>query len=379
VRRLGRTPGRRLLLASLLIGTCMGAPGARADEDAARSHAWLDQLDLNGLLTTSWSYNFNRPASGTNQLRVFDFDDNTFKVDVLELVAQKAVSKPGTAGFRADLALGSSVPKVSSAAGLFRDTSGTEDLDLQQAYASYNAPLGSGLRFDLGKFVTHFGYEVIEGYDGWNDNVTHSFLFGFAIPFTHTGARVAYAFSPRVSALAVVVNGWDVARDNNRSKSVGGQLALAPSPSLSIVMNGMWGPERSDQDSDARTLLDLVSIWKPFTRLTLGVNGDWGSEPGAVVAGQTARWDGVALYARFQADGFALTGRAERFNDHDGARTGVEQRLSEVTLTPEWRLGPRLLVRSDLRIDHSTREVFETDTGVRSDQPTVLLQALYAF
>ena len=40
---------------------------------------------------------------------------------------------------------------------------------------SWNAPCGSGLRFDAGKFITHHGYEVIEGYDGWNDNATHSF------------------------------------------------------------------------------------------------------------------------------------------------------------------------------------------------------------
>ena len=57
-----------------------------------------------------------------------------------------------------------------------------EDIDVQQAFASWIAPVGSGLRLDFGKFVTHFGYEVIQGYDGWNDNATRSQLFGFAIP-----------------------------------------------------------------------------------------------------------------------------------------------------------------------------------------------------
>jgi hypothetical protein len=271
------------------------------------------------------------------------------------------------------------VPRVSAAAGLFRDTSGAADIDLQQALLSYLAPLGSGLRVDLGKFVTHFGYEVIEGYDDWNDNVTHSFLFGFAIPFTHTGLRASYAFSSRVSVLGMVVNGWDVARDNNRSKSVGGQLALTPTPPLSIVVSTMWGPERANQESDPRTLLDLVSTWKPDARLTLGVNADWGSEPGAVTPNQTAHWDGVATYARVQASRFALSARAERFWDHDGARTGFAQRLSEITLTPEWRLTPHLLARSDLRADRSTRDAFEKESGVSLTQTTVLLQALYSF
>jgi hypothetical protein len=34
------------------------------------------------------------------------------------------------------------------------------------------------------------GYEVGEGPDGYNDNASHSFLFGWAIPITHTGLRI---------------------------------------------------------------------------------------------------------------------------------------------------------------------------------------------
>lgn len=36
---------------------------------------WYEEIAVNGFLSTSYSYNFNRPASGTNQFRVFDFDD----------------------------------------------------------------------------------------------------------------------------------------------------------------------------------------------------------------------------------------------------------------------------------------------------------------
>jgi len=54
---------------------------------------------------------------------------------------------------------------------------------------SWNAPVGRGLRFDFGEHVTHMGYEVTEGYDGWNDNYSRSFLFGYTIPFTHTGLK----------------------------------------------------------------------------------------------------------------------------------------------------------------------------------------------
>ncbi len=373
----------RALRIALLLTTAVagfGVPRALAADTAApRLPAWLDEVTLDGFLSTTYSYNFNRPDTRTNQLRVFDLADNSFAFDVFELVAQRAVANPREAGFRVDVALGSSVPRVSSSRGLFRTDSTTTDIDLQQAFASYVAPLGSGLRIDLGKFITSHGYEVIEGYDGWNDNASRSILFGFAIPFTHTGARASYVFSKRLTGVAMVVNGWDLAVDNNRSQTVGGQLLLTPVAALTLTFTGMTGPERSNDDSDARTLFDGTAIWKLADHLTLGANGDWGRERGAVVVGQQARWDGFAGYARSMYRNMALSLRAESFNDRDGARTGTPQRLTEFTVTPEVRLAPHLLVRADLRVDRSNHSVFEKRAGNTDTQPTVLLNLIYSF
>src|SRR5499425_1815459 len=243
-------PMRWIALAALVGGQTLGLASAGAESAApATERAWIHEVTLNGFLSTSYSYNFNRPASRTNQYRVFDVNENTFALDEFELVAQKAVAKRRDTGFRVDLTLGSSVPHVTASAGLFRDDTGEAgDLDAHQAFASWVAPLGSGRRLDFGKFVTHTGYEVIEGYDGWNDNASRSFLFGFAIPFAHVGVRGAYAFSPELAGMIMLVNGWDVAVDNNRSKSVGAQLAWTPTPTLTVDLNGMYGPERTNND-----------------------------------------------------------------------------------------------------------------------------------
>ena len=47
--------------------------------------------------------------------------------------------------------------------------------------------------------LTEEGFEVVEGPDGYNDNASRSFLFGFALPITHTGLRVTYPFSDAFS------------------------------------------------------------------------------------------------------------------------------------------------------------------------------------
>lgn len=286
-----------------------------------------------------------------------------------------------------DFEAGGSIPRVSAAIGLFRDpaTGEAQDFDLQQAFASYVVPAGSGLRVDAGKFVTHFGAEVIEGYDGWNDNATRSLLFGYAIPFTHTGVRVSYGFGPKFAAMGMLVNGWDNATDNNRSKSVGSQLAFTPNASLALYLNGMIGAERAQSESDLRSLLDVVATLAVSPRLKAGVNIDFGQEEGLVPRAppespSTAAWSGVAGYLRFSAtDGVALTLRGEGFRDRDGARTGTPQTLAEVTFTPEFRVKPRLVVRGDLRTDWSDREVFTSGNRPADHQTTALVCALTWF
>lgn len=382
MRARARPKGIRLAVVLAIVAGAgpSGLRSAAAQDSSAAARPWFEEITVNGFASTSYAYNFNRPATRLNAHRVFDFDDDTFKLDVVELVAQHSVASPREGGFRVDLALGGSVPRVSAASGLFRDpvTGVGQDVDIQQAYASYIAPLGPGLRVDVGKFITSCGSEVIEGYDGWNDEATHSFLFGYAIPFTHTGARAAYGFSPRVSVTAMVVNGWDDATDNNRAKTAGAQLALAPATSLSLLLNGLIGAERPGDDRDLRSVLDGVLTVKAGPRLSLGLNADFGRE--RVPGGGHVSWSGIAGWARWQGTPrFALSARGESFDDADGVRTGTRQSLAEATLTPELRVTPHLVLRGDLRVDHSSRDVFATSSGVRDTQATMLVNALATF
>jgi hypothetical protein len=96
--------------------------------------------------------------------------------------------------------------------------------------------------------------------------------------------------------------------------------------------------------------------------------------------GQTAMWNGIVGYARFgSSESFALILRGELFNDRDGARTGVAQKLKGITLTPELKASSHFLIRADLRIDWSDHDVFENRKGFTGSQPTGLLNVIYLF
>jgi hypothetical protein len=352
---------------------------APATAAAAALPKWFDEIAVNAFASTAYIYNGNRPATGTSSYRVFDYNDNSFNLDVAELVVQIAPTKPNDAGFRVDFAAGNSIPQVTKS----QDQS-VAQFDLQQLFVSYIAPIGSGLRFDMGKYVTHMGYELIEGYDGYNDNYSRSILFGYAIPFTHTGLKASYSFSSKVAAMVEVVNGWDLVRDNNHSKSVGAQLSVIPIAPLTVLFNWIGGPELANNNHSNRNVFDLVATLKPTKFLTLGVNGDYGKENGTslVNPGSDATWKGIAGYATLAlTDKFSVALRGETFHDDDGVRlgTGTRTRLSEGTLTPAFKFSDRVLLRGEVRSDKSNRPILAKRTAFADKQTTVGANVIFVY
>src|SRR4051812_4761729 len=91
-----------LLLATIGALAIEPAPLRAQDSAPPASHdtSGADPVSIDGFVSASYSYNINRPLGRTNALRVFDFDDGDFKIDVAEIVLQKPAEHAGDAGFR---------------------------------------------------------------------------------------------------------------------------------------------------------------------------------------------------------------------------------------------------------------------------------------
>jgi hypothetical protein len=365
--------------------TAPAAPGdsAAAKDSAAKAEAavpnFFRDIQANAFASFGYINNLNQPQSQGIGLRFFDNRANTFSVDLAEVVLQKAVAKAGDAGFRIDVVAGT-FAGLEQSAGLNLG----DNADLQQALVSYIAPIGTGLRFDVGKFVTHMGYELIEGYDGYNDNYSRSLLFNYAIPLTHTGIKASYSPSSKVSLMAMLANGWDVAIDNNASKTFGAQLAIKPIDPVAFYVNYVGGPENADDNSSVRHVVDLIGTVTVNPMLSLGVNADFGTEQGSsvVTPGGDATWNGVAGYAKISTAGpFSLGLRAETFKDNGGTRLGIgEARVNEFTITPTFKFGSNFVLRAEGRYDSSDVAPFENDKGIaKKGQGTVGLNAIWVY
>ncbi len=330
-------------------------------------------------------YTYNKDA-GTNSvtgepeendLRVFDHKANSFGLDLAQIVFQKDPAL-GNVGFKVKFSAGETAKFIHSR-GL---GAATDSFDVTEAYISYNAEIGRGLRFDFGKFATYHGAEVIEAID--NPNYSRSLLFNFAIPFTHTGLKISYAFTDALSASFHVVNGWDNSSDNNRAKTYGASVTYAPVEMVSVTVNGMVGPEQDQTStpslgsvsSNQRGLLDVVATIKPIKKLSLIVNTDNAREQNIAAAGGAATWSGIAGIVKYDfTDKYSLAIRGETFGDPEGFRTGMPQRIKEVTVTPEIRLNGGLVVRPEYR--HDSSDVPSFDNGTKKSQNTVALGVMY--
>ena len=409
MKKIGSILGLKLGLAIFTAMAALAAPVFAEDAKPASPAINADDLKkalgLSIYLQGGYTYNGNAGAIGgepeQNDLRLFDHKANSFTLDLVELVFQKDPAL-GNVGYRLKLSAGetakwihsrglsgaapsSTLPGANSWAG-----EGTDSFDVTEAYISYNAAVGKGLRFDLGKMATFFGAEVIEAID--NPNYSRSFLFNYAIPFTHTGLKMSYGFTDAFSTSLYIVNGWDDSTDNNRGKSYGASVTYAPAEVFSLIVNGMTGPEQDEQGanmptmgsagSNRRDMLDIVATIKPMKPLSIILNADNGREqnvPATLLPSGVsgpAEWKGVAGIVKYDlTDKHSIVARGEIFSDEDGFKTGTAQRLKEVTLTWEIRLNGGLVLRPEYR--HDSSDVASFDNGTKNSQNTVALGAMY--
>jgi hypothetical protein len=336
-----------------------------------------------------------RLTGGQDQLpgRLFDARrPDELRLNQLRLTVDRPydATKDFDLGGRVDLLFGGDA-KLTHAAGLLDKTgegNGDAWLDIPQAYAQawFKTGADSGLEVLFGKFVTTHGIEVIDATG--NALYSHSYLFDFAIPFTHTGVKANYVFNPQASAYFAVVEGWDVFQDNNHDVSymAGGALSskeqIGGHARTQYSVNVITGPEQAHNVSNNRTVVDNTLTYWWTDKLSESVNADYGTEENVPGVGR-AQWYGAAHYLTYAVNEYvAPTWRFEGFRDQGGSRTGVDTAWYEstwgVAVTP-WPKDPvlkNLSFRPELRWDFAGQPAFG---GGRRDQLTLGFDLVFKF
>ncbi|MDR4503258.1 MAG: porin [Candidatus Scalindua sp.] len=286
---------------------------------------------------------------------------------------------------------------------------GTNDVDrddiftVSAANISWEAPIGKGITFTMGKMYTWIGLELVENIG--NPNYQHGILYNNAIPFTHTGISMDLSnYMPEGMTMKLYgVNGWDSNIDNNESKSFGWYLSYEPNENWFVSLGGIHGNEgweqrsgraptdqREDTNGGLTQMVDFIVSWQtPVDKLKLMLNVDYGMvEDGkantidttevvstgdghtheevttsTVVGKSNAHWWGAAAYAIYDfTDQYQLATRWEYFDDADGLRF-FGQTMWDFTATLNIKLHENLLLRPEYRYIHFNKDSVGTARG----------------
>jgi hypothetical protein len=357
---------------------------ARADDAAKKAEEAPPKVSLSGTLDLYYMYNMNHPPVGANAAgRAFDVKNDSFSLGLLMVNINKPTTDKSPLGYTAVLTVGKTADIVHAT-----EPGGMNTYKyLQQAYVTYVLPGKAPITVDFGKFVTMMGYEVIG--PASNDNYSNSLLFTYAIPFYHTGLRVTYPFTPKLTGQLHIVNGWNDVEDDNGGKSIGVQLAFNPSAKMSFILNWMGGDEGANGGAGGIgfatpgirnvNTIDLVGIYNLSSKIKLGANVDYASA--SAKSGSGGNWSGEAVYLKYQfKPTTAGVLRLEHFEDNNGLRTGPAQNVNEITATLEHVWKSNLVTRVEFRHDHAgAAGFFPSGSGGSKDQDTLTFAQIVKF
>ena len=383
MRRLSRI--RRRLPAAALLSILAAAaraqqerpvdPGSLEASDAVRGKL---PLQINGFAVGQYAYN---AASGENS-----FEGSTLAVSLYKAVSdrlfffgQVTVTREGAGPFAGEPA-----------------DSGSYQTAIDNLQVSWAAGPSHGLSLVFGKFDSPLAIERDDA--PLNFQATPSFVFQFARPVKFSGLMVRETFSPKFEGYAILANGWDVDRDNNRAKTGALYGVWSPWPIAHFGLGVIHGAEKDDRTGDRRTTGIATILVQQTERWVWGEEFVYGSEPHSAPDGSTASWFGDMFFTHHRVGRhWAVTLRTDYFDDREGVRTGRRQILRSFTLSPQYLVGggffglfrtldrtslriPEVAVRLDLRYDRSTERVFAgRGEDVRRDGASAALQVVYVF
>ncbi len=355
--------------------------------DPAAAPAPPPSFKLSGYAEASY-VSSTQPVGNTIVGRLYDRYSDAFTLNAWKLAVDRAFNaKKMDAGVHADLIVGQNATLLRSS-GFDLGT----DADVTQLYVTLNLPTknGNGVQFKIGKMVTLMGVEVIE--DVVNPNWSEGLQFIYVENFTSTGVELDFKPSSAVDVELRVDNGWDRIVVPDGHKSFMGRVGIAASANTSLGVVAYVG-DQEPSISAARYGVDVLLNQKAGSKTSIWVQGDWGKEKANAnlpnPAADASWWAVGGWLATDLSPKANLALRADYLDDADGFRTGAPptgvlgfpasaggaQKLWTLTGTLNAKTWPNVLLRPEVRYDHSNLTPFNGKNG----QATFALSVAYQY
>lgn len=297
-------------------------------------------LTISGSADAYYRYNFSnaKDSARTNNKTSFTNSQNSFELGMASVKADYAIGKVDGV---LDLGFGTRAQEFS-----YNDQGSLAAV--KQAYVSY-AP-SDKVKFTMGKWGTHVGYELLDAY--LNRNYSMDYLFSYG-PFFHTGLKMDVTASKNVAFMIGVANPTDFSTASFAKKSLLAQLHLtSTNTKINFYVNYVGGKDMSDASINQ---VDAVFTGTVSSKFSIGYNGTVKSVKPKT--GSSASWWGSALYLNYDpVSMFGLTARGEYFGDKKGV-AGLGTDIFDFTLSGNIKLD-NLTIIPEFRVDTGKDPLF---------------------
>jgi hypothetical protein len=349
---------RKILATGTILSLCFSS--AFSQDSTSKG-----SLTLSGSVDAYYRFNFAnaKDSARTNNYTSFTNSQNSFELGMASLKADYAIGKVDGV---LDLGFGTRAAEFS-----YNDA-GTL-VAVKQAYVSY-AP-SDKVKFTMGKWATHVGYELLDAYLNRNYSMDYMFSYG---PFFHTGLKADITASKNFAFMVGVANPTDMVSASFAKKYFLGQIhANSTDGKVNGYLNYVGGKDAGDNTSNQ---IDAVITGTITDKFSIGYNGTVKSVKPS--GGSSASWWGSALYFNLDPTPvFGLTLRGEYFGDKKGV-AGFGTSIFDATLSGNIKIA-NLTIIPEFRLDSSKDPLFyknsDTVTPSSKGTGTFILAATYHF
>jgi len=280
----------------------------------------------------------------------------------------------GMASIRADHSFGKIAATIDLGFGRraqeFSYNDGSTVVAVKQAYLSYAA--SPAVKFTLGKWATHVGWELLDAYSNRNYSMSYGFSYG---PFFHTGLKADISLGGKSAFMIGIANPTDFSSTTSPNKMFLAQFSTgSKDDKFKLYLNYQGG---TGYDFSKISQFDLVLN----AVLSSKFNIDYDGTIKTVKAGGVSNsWSSNALYFNYDPTStFGLTLRAEYFDDTKNV-AGVNSSVFQTTLSGNIHINGNLTIIPEFRLDNAKDNIFLTSpgAGTKSDG-SFILAATYKF
>ena len=322
-------------------------------------------VTITGSVDAYYRYNFNNPKTFPfNSLTSFTRSANSFELGMASIRADHSFGKVSAT---VDLGFGTRAEE-------FAYNDANTRLAIKQLYVTY-AP-STAIKFTLGTWATHIGYELLDAYLNRNYSMSYMFTNG---PFSHTGLKADISLGGKTAFMVGISNPTDYRTAPGMPKSFIAQFSTGTNNDKLKAYFNFVGGKQNDYKKSVQG--DIVATYSVSSKFSLGFNGTWQSVK--VDSDSTGnfipyQWEGVALYLNFDpANWFGLTLRGEYISDKDeflGLKT-----VFAPTLSANFKVN-NLTIIPEFRFDNAGKAVFYKNAAeTTKSTDSFILAATYHF